>query len=68
MVAVPPWFSFTVAETPVCCCCMLLLNPCMLLLKIYVRMRGVEPPRPKALPPEDSVSTNFTTCAWSFAR
>lgn len=26
-------------------------------------MRGLEPPHPKALPPEDSVSTNFTTCA-----
>ena len=27
------------------------------LFKIEVRTRGVEPPRPKALPPEDSVST-----------
>lgn len=26
-------------------------------------MKGVEPSRPKALPPEDSVYTNFTTCA-----
>ena len=26
-------------------------------------MKGVEPPRPKARPPEDRVSTNFTTCA-----
>ncbi len=34
-------------------------------LKFYhpVRMRGLEPPHPRALPPEDSVSTDFTTCA-----
>lgn len=28
-------------------------------------MIGFEPTHPKALPPEDSVSTNFTTCALS---
>ncbi len=35
-----------------------MLNPAL-----SVRMRGLEPPRPKAQPPEDCVSTNFTTCA-----
>ncbi len=28
-----------------------------------VRMIGLEPTRREALPPESSVSTNFTTCA-----
>ena len=28
-----------------------------------VRVKGVEPPRPKALDPKSSVSTNFTTPA-----
>ncbi len=32
-------------------------------LLFFVRMRGFEPPHLTALPPEDSVSTNFTTCA-----
>ena len=36
--------------------------------KVKVRMRGFEPPYPKALPPEDSVSTNFTTCAYTNAE
>ena len=33
------------------------------ILLFFVRSGGVEPPHPKALPPEDSVSTNFTTSA-----
>lgn len=28
-----------------------------------VRTRGFEPPHPKAPPPQDGMSTNFTTCA-----
>ncbi len=28
-----------------------------------VRLEGLEPPRPKALEPKSSVSTNFTTAA-----
>ncbi len=30
---------------------------------VFVRMIGLEPTRREALPPESSVSTNFTTCA-----
>ena len=29
-----------------------------------VRLEGLEPPRPKALEPKSSVSTNFTTAAY----
>ena len=29
-----------------------------------MRMKGLEPPRPKALEPKSSVSANFTTSAW----
>ena len=32
-------------------------------LTMLVRKGGLEPPRPKALPPQDSVSTSFTTSA-----
>lgn len=31
-------------------------------------MAGLEPTHPKALPPEDSVSTNFTTWACRLAK
>jgi len=35
----------------------------LLFVIFVVRKRGLEPRRPKALPPQDSVSTNFTTSA-----
>ena len=38
----------------------------LLMVKSMVRKGGLEPPRPKALPPQDSVSTNFTTPAKMF--
>ena len=31
--------------------------------KIFVRMKGLEPPRPKALDPKSSASTNSATSA-----
>ena len=37
--------------------------PLLLRVTKLVRKRGLEPRRPKALPPQDSVSTNFTTPA-----
>ncbi len=36
--------------------------------ELFVRMRGVEPPRPRTLPPEDSASTNSATCANGMQR
>ncbi len=41
----------------------LLHTPIIELLELLVRKGGLEPPRPKALPPQGSVSTNSTTTA-----
>ena len=37
----------------------------LLVFASLVRKGGLEPPRPKALPPQGSVSTNSTTTAFS---
>ena len=31
--------------------------------KMFVRMKGLEPPRPKALDPKSSAATNYATSA-----
>lgn len=36
----------------------------LLRMGFLVRSKGFEPSHPKALPPEDSASTNFATCAF----
>ncbi len=35
--------------------------------RVTVRTKGLEPSHPRALPPEDSASTNFATCAALFS-
>jgi hypothetical protein len=35
---------------------------------VFVRTRGFEPPHPKAPPPQDGMSTSFTTCAFDSAN
>ncbi len=38
----------------------------LLKMGMFVRMKGLEPPRPKSLDPKSNAATNYATCACLF--